>query len=448
MRWGARAIGWPNSICTFDELHRRLVRYLVYKQLIDWPGGSLPDRPEDSWAMHDNATPKPGQRPKCYLTLDEEGLIAVGKTSSTRLAPNPAFINEDHFLSALRSGHCTHNDVRNVLAAAIDGSRHPLYAAAISECLSGSMAHLIVDEAFDMNPLDIAVVRSAIHAGVPTTIVGDPWQSLYEFRGSSPKEVRTLLNAHDFERIDMPGTHRYTTAEMLTLSESLFHGSPFQVKAPIQGDQFDVVLAHDWGALWGERRIPVLPAGIPSRIDRGKMACCFRLLVNEIVRAQFGHDASGLAEAKRAIGVDEPSSLLTPAVRALRDTEVAEQDVWNCLREAFQPLEGKRWPEPGKKARDYLEQLTWVLRRDEAPALGLSVHQAKGLEWDRVLFLDGELTTAPDEANVLDVDEESHRSVYVGLTRARSRVRVLHVRTDPFGHERSPIPHVAISSGA
>ena len=178
------------------------------------------------------------------------------------------------------------------------------------------------------------------------------------------------------------------------------------------------------------------------------MACCFRLLVNEIVRAQFGHDASGLAEAKRAIGVDEPSSLLTPAVRALRDTEVAEQDVWNCLREAFQPLEGKRWPEPGKKARDYLEQLTWVLRRDEAPALGLSVHQAKGLEWDRVLFLDGELTTAPDEANVLDVDEESHRSVYVGLTRARSRVRVLHVRTDPFGHERSPIPHVAISSGA
>lgn len=447
VRWGARAIGWPNSICTFDELHRRLVRYLVYRQLIDWPGGSLPDRPEDSWAMHDNATSRPGQRPKCYLTLDEEGLIAVEKTSLRRLAPNPAFVSEDHFLSALRSGHCTHNDVRNVLAVAIDGSRHPLYAAAISECLSGSMAHLIVDEAFDMNPLDIAVVRSAIHAGVPTTIVGDQWQSLYEFRGSSPREVRTLLNAHDFEHIDMPGTHRYTTAEMLTLSESLFDGSPFQVKTPRQGDQFDVVLAHDWGTLWDERRIPVLPAGIPAKIDRGKMACCFRLLVNEIVRAQFGLDASGLAEATRAIGVDEPSSLLTPAVRALRDPEAAAQDVWNCLRGAFQPQEGRRWPEPGKNASDYLEQLVRVVRRDEPPVLGLSVHQAKGLEWDRVLFLDSELTTAPDKANVLDVDEESHRSVYVGLTRARSMVRVGPVRTDPYGPKRSPIPHVAISSG-
>ena len=299
-----------------------------------------------------------------------------------------------------------------------------------------------------MNPLDIAVVRSAIHAGVPITIVGDPWQSLYEFRGSSPKKVRALLNANDFERIDMPGTHRYTTPEMRTLSGNLFDGSPFQVKAFTEGDEFDVVLAHDWGALWGEQSIPVLPAGIPSKIDRGKMACCFILLVNKIVRAQFGHDASGLAEAKRAIGVDEPSSLLTPAVRALRDTEATEQDVWDCLREAFQPLEGKRWREPGKKARDYLKQLAWVLRRDEAPTLGLSVHQAKGLEWDRVLFLDGELTTAPDKANVLDVDEESHRSVYVGLTRARSKVRVLPARTDPYGHERSPIPHVAISSGS
>lgn len=447
VRWGARAIGWPNSIYTFDELHRRLVRYLVYQQLIDWPGGSLPDHPEDSWALHENATPSPGQKPKCYLTLDDEGLIAVRQTDSKRLAPNPAFINEGHFLSTLRSGRCTHNDVRNVLDAAIDGSCHPLYAAAISECLAGSMAHLIVDEAFDMNPLDIAVVHSAIRAGVPTTIVGDQWQSLYEFRGSSPKKVRTLLKAHDFERIDMPGTHRYTTAEMLTLSECLFEGSPFQVKAPTQGEEFDVVLAHDWGTLWAECHIPVLPAGIPAKMDRGKMACCFRLLVNELVRAQFGHDASGLAEAKRVIGIDEPSSLLTPAVRALRDTQATEQDVWNCLRKAFQPPEEKPWPEPKKIARDCLKQLVWVLRRDEAPALGLTVHQAKGLEWDRVLFLDNELTTAPHKANVLDIDKESHRSVYVGLTRARSKVRVLSVQTDPYGPKRSSIPHVAISSG-
>lgn len=442
LRWGARAISWPNAICTFDELHRRLVRYLVHRQLIDWPGDSLPDSPEDSWAMHQKATPKPGQKPKCYLTLDDEGVVAVRKTKSKRLAPNPAFTDEDHFLSALTTGQCTHNDVRNVLTAAIDGHRHPLYASAIKDCLAGSIAHLIVDEAFDINPLDIAVVRSAIQAGVPTTIVGDPWQSLYEFRGSSPKDVHTLLTEHDFERIDMPGTHRYTTDEMLQLSRNLFDGEPFQVARAVNGDEFDVVLAHDWSALWAERRVPVLPAGIPSKIDRGKMASCFILLVNEVVRAQFGHEASSLAEARRAVGAEDPSPLLAPAIQALRNPATTEQSIWDCLRAAFQPPKAKPWPEPGKNARDYLKQLMRVLRGPDPPTLGLSVHQAKGLEWDRVLFLDGDLTTAVDSANVLDVNEGSHRSVYVGLTRARSKVRVLQVQTDPFGPERSPIPHV------
>ena len=152
-----------------------------------------------------------------------------------------------------------------------------------------------------MNRLDISVVQRAIEAGVPVTIVGDPWQSLYEFRGSSPRDVRALLSDHGFPRIDMPGTHRYSTEEMLKLSGALFRGDPFQVLAPVIGEEFDVVLAHDWGALWAEERILVLPAGIPSKIDRGLMACTFVLLANEVVRAQFGIEASGIGQATNAL---------------------------------------------------------------------------------------------------------------------------------------------------
>ena len=94
-------------------------------------------------------------------------------------------------------------------------------------------------------------------------------------------------------------------------------------------------------------------------------------------------------------------------------------------------------------ARKCLCQLIRVIRQDAAPTLGLTVHQAKGQEWDRVLFLDSELATSPNVANVLNVDEESHRSVYVGLTRARAKVRVLHVTKDTYGARRSDIEHVA-----
>src|ERR1700728_4861294 len=47
-RWGSQIAGWPNAIITFDELHRRLLRYLIDRRHLEWPGGSLPEVPEDS----------------------------------------------------------------------------------------------------------------------------------------------------------------------------------------------------------------------------------------------------------------------------------------------------------------------------------------------------------------------------------------------------------------
>ena len=95
VRWGGRALGWPNSVCTFDQLHRQLVRYLVFHGLIAWPGGTLPDRPEDSWAKYPGATSKPGNRPRCVLTLDDEGLITASWSRSPVTAPTPAFVDRD-----------------------------------------------------------------------------------------------------------------------------------------------------------------------------------------------------------------------------------------------------------------------------------------------------------------------------------------------------------------
>lgn len=443
VRWGVRSVRWPNSICTFDELHRRLVRYLDSYGLISWPGGTVPDRPEDSWAKHPGATSKPGKAPRCILTLDDEGDITTSWSQQSARAPSPTFVDRGKFWATLAAGHCTHTDIRNVLAAAMDESRHPLLVDAIQDCLAGSICHLIVDEAFDMNGLDIAVVRRAIQAGVPVTIVGDPWQSLYEFRGSSPKDVRALLREYEFSRIDMPGTHRYKTDEMLHLAGALFHGVGFQVQTPEEGDEFDVVLGHDWGALWAEQRVSIVPAGIASRIDRGLMASTFVLLVNEVVQALFGIEVSGLAEATRALEPVDSTAQLAAPLRFLWDADATEDEIWRALRDSFQLPGDKKWAEPGLTAKSCLSQLIRVLRQSTPPILGLTVHQAKGLEWDRVLLLDGELTTSSELANVLDVDEASHRGVYVGLTRARASVRVLHVAQPQFGAKRSAIQHIA-----
>ena len=445
LRWGRRSVDWPNSICTFDELHRRLVRYLIHHGLLDWPGGEFPDRPEDSWAMHPDATSRPGSKWRYRLTLDDGGRIAFGRTKDKRVVPTPAFVDLDKFRKALQAGQCTHTEVRHVLSAALDERRHPRYNRAIRDCLHGSISHLIVDEAFDMNQLDCTVVERAIEAGVSITIVGDPWQSLYEFRGSSPQTVRSLIDGHRFERTDMPGSHRYDSEEMRDLAARLFEGSAFRIRSPVNGEAFDIVIAHDWSALWDATHISVLPAGKPSQIDRGLMASTFVVLLNSVVFEHFGIEVSGIGEARRALPITDEQAQLAPAVRLLRDSHTSVADVWSALRSGFQPADSRPWPDPKKRAMQYLERLASLVRASELPGMGLTVHQSKGMEWDRVLFLDSELTTDPTMANCLDIDEASHRNVYVGLTRAKKKVRVMEPATKPYGVKQSPIQHVAAS---
>ena len=431
VRWGNRSVAWPNAVCTFDELHRRLLRYLVHHGLLAWPSGVFPQKIDDTWHDHPGATGSPGKKTRYRIGLDPEGKVEVFATRSERRAPKPCFVDPAALRAAVRAGYSTHAEVRNVLLAALDGDTYPALDGAVSRCLAGSYCHLIVDESFDMDVLDALVVQRAIDAGVTVTLVGDPWQSLYEFRGASPQRVEDLLAQYKFTRIDMPGSHRYKSAEMQTLARALFDEKPFRVRAASTGDEFDVVLAHDWTTLWDEDRIDVLPVGRPSRLDGSHLANCFVVLLNEVVRENFDREASGVGEARRKLGVESSEGRLDDVLEALREPSVPISEVWAALQAEFS-RQGEIWKAQGALARKYMERLRYLACQPEAPGLGLTIHQAKGLEWDRVLLLNGELTTSPAYVNRLNRQHESHRSVYVGVTRARYAVRVLTVTANRY----------------
>lgn len=426
-RWGTRAVRIPNGVHTFDDIHRRLVRYLVTEGLIDWPGGQPPQRIDDSWAQHDDATNRLKDKDRCRLALDRNGRVTVATTRSNIMAPSPCFVDATKYLDALEKGACTHAEIRNVLAAALDDVRHPVLNKAIRECLAAGMCHVMVDEAFDMNSLDAQVIERAIEAGVNVTMVGDPWQTLYEFRGSTPRVISDLIQYHGFTTLPMKGSRRFDTIEMRSLADKLFERKWFAVSPAAPDDEFDVVIAQDWFDLWTYPNRSVLPAGRPSRMDGGWPASCFVLLLNEIVSETLGIEATGVGEARRRIGSADIRPQLYASVTVLRDPTTNPTDVWDTLRAEFEPVVQRRWKNPGGIANQCMARLNDLATSHDTPILGLSVHQAKGLEWPRVLFLTSELSTHLGTVNRLSLRHDNHRAIYVALTRAKQKVRVAHV---------------------
>jgi DNA helicase II / ATP-dependent DNA helicase PcrA len=73
---------------------------------------------------------------------------------------------------------------------AIHGSRS---AARTLPDLRATTGVLIVDEVFDANSLDVDLIVLAGQTDIHTTLIGDPWQALYEFRGAQPERVPQLI---------------------------------------------------------------------------------------------------------------------------------------------------------------------------------------------------------------------------------------------------------------
>lgn len=418
-RWGTSSAKWPNFVGTVDELNRRALRHLLETGRVLWPGGLTDVNVADSWRHSPGSRARMGKATEWLgIGLAESGEIEL--VVRTDKPSGSFFIDREAYVSALASGRCTHDEVRAVLATILLGDSHPGLRDAVSSYLGRSFVHIVVDEAFDMNELDIAVVRLMIEAGVGATIVGDPWQSLYEFRGSRPKLMKTLV-ADGFEKHTVLGSHRYRTSEMRELAGLLASGQPFQVQIAGASRRPDVVLAGRWSPLWEVLDLPVLPAGIGSRIDGGPFSAALLLLLNEVTTDRFGVAVTGFGEASALLNWDGDRTRLSEALRALADPSAPPEAIWTALATGLaQP--DSTWPGPGAMARRRLERLATLIRTGADVVLGLSVHQAKGLEWPAVDYLHS--TLAPNVAWRLDQDNQLHREIYVALTRAQDTVRI------------------------
>lgn len=421
-RWGRRAAEPPNLVTTFDDFHVRAIHHLIDLGLVTWPGGHVRLEVLDDYRGIDSAYRwlSAGSFRR-YAGCGADGLI----TSLSEQVDKPTFgfgQREPH-QKTLTAGISSHDDVRRALLTAlkdVPGARD-----AFVGWLAANYRHVVVDEIYDADKLDIFTCMCVADTGTASlTLVGDPWQALYGWRGATPELVGThLLDAYPFKPYEQLQSFRFSTSQTVELARALRAGENVTVPLVASG-AVDVALGRRWAALWsvGENVLPLAFRTVGNRID-----AALNLLLDEVTRTKLGRTSFGRQAALAHLGMTEEGieEILREHFRPVLAELVAGMpavDALECVRDAADTVSPRSRPArlQAKAEAQRVQEVELLrlrlARTDLIP--GLTVHQAKGCEWPRV----GVALAPFQEAALmsgLHEDEEEHCVVYVALTRAR-----------------------------
>jgi DNA helicase-2/ATP-dependent DNA helicase PcrA len=419
--WGPSALVHPHRIVTLDTVVCELLTRLLAAGLVHWPGGHRSLEVHDSWktlVRHVHT------RVVTYLNLVGTS-VQVAKRYGTGYAMRPEPIP---FAGSVNAGRCTHEDVRRVLEQAL---MQPDIAEALTRHLAATTRALIVDEVFDANELDIRVIELAARAGLDVTLIGDPWQALYGFRGARPDLVPALLTRTSMAELKLTRSFRWRSEEQQKLATDLRSGSGVRLPEIRVGGVFpsgaEVLLACLWADLW-ETSPLVLPLAWGSA--KGNVVeAATTLLLNQVCHTILGYTATYLGEALLTLNITDQAAVerLEPGLQRVLEL-VAKATTKPQLHAAYDALIAAVQQEslcefPTKAHPNYTKRLQRLQARltvGEQIIPGMTVHQAKGREWDIVTLKlsDADVTQLTDG---LIPTIEKHRQLYVACTRARSR---------------------------
>lgn len=418
-RWGGSCLGAAHRVITFDHLHVELLLRMLLEGKITWPNAvTLLDVRDDYRGVKGHRFLTVGNYVR-YASLDAKS----GVVSKSRLVSSPVSgigSVADH-RAVLAAGAVSHEDVRMILRAAMQNDDMKQFA---SDWLLANYRALIIDEVYDADDLDIHVAYLAAEAGLSVTLIGDPWQALYKWRGARPEVVEKLFEAtaEPFVAFEQPESFRFSGDQMPCLAAALRAGQGVTLP-DTSSVEIDVALARNWMQLWsvGDNILPLAFRTVNNATD-----ACLNLLLDVVTRARLGIQSFGREGAVVKLGLDrdhvqtQQDEVLGPLITSLRDGRSTAQ-VLEDLREAIKAL-GARKPNRLSEAKEaaaeaQLGQLAARLSQSTVVP-GLTVFQAKGREWGRVGVVLSQAQIVTLASGLQELDEE-HCIIYVALTRAR-----------------------------
>lgn len=419
-RWGEDCISAPHRVITLDQLHVELLQRMLGAELIHWPGGlKVLEVRDDYRGINGFRFLRPPNNFLRIAGLDtQRNVVSKGRRVEQ---PTTGIGNVAAHNAILAAGIVSHDDVRNVLVHAMQVDELREFAAS---WLASNYRSIIIDEVYDAAQLDLNVAYLAAETGLDVTLIGDPWQALYKWRGATPADVQKLLDAttDKFIEYQQPQSFRFSGDQMPGLASSLRAGDPVALPTGTS-DGVQVALARNWGPLWsaGDNILPLSFRTIENLTD-----AALNLLLDVVTRGRLGVASFGREVAIARLGLDRDRFLadqertLQPVVESLRGG-TAPADVLDELRTviaSFGVTRPRRLAAVAEAER--VAQMTRLAVRlgEETSIPGLTVFQAKGREWERV----GVVLTRTQRALLntgLHALDDENCVLYVALTRAK-----------------------------
>ncbi len=338
-------------------------------------------------------------------------------------------IVSDRLATALYT--CFHQDFAEARAGTFNFDDQ-IYYPLIADFNFPQYETIVVDEAQDLNPAQQEVLLRCRTIGTKIIFVGDPAQSIYGFRGAMPESMETLRRELDADTLYLSTSFR-CARDIITYAKQIvpdiepcagagqgkigyFKTIPLQLIA--QTANKASVLCRNNAPLYG-LALQLIRSGTQCYIKGKSLKPYLNGLLKQLSKGKaksYGWDRTEFNSALNTYFENEKAN--TPPSRAKRLASL--EDKIEVLRFIAEEVSYGNIPFTSKIILDKVDALTI-----QGNGIPLSTgHQAKGLEWDVVWFLNPELIPSQYATKDEDFVQEENLK-YVIITRARFELNLI-----------------------
>lgn len=276
---------------------------------------------------------------------------------------------------------------------------------------------IFVDEAQDTNAIQRALLRKIMKPGARMVAVGDPAQAIYGFRGADSNSLRLL--AEEFGAVTLPLTitYRCPTSVVSYAQQWVSHieAAPNAPEGTVE--ELDSAWAPDMlaaGDLVVCRKTAPLISAAFRFIRAGKPV--------QVMGREIGQGLKSLIKKMNAKGIDQLQAKLEAYLE--RETEKAKARKDDAKAEALSDKVGSLLflidglKETQRTIPDLERGIDYLFANKDAAVIFATIHKSKGLEADRVFWLNR--SECPARWARQPWQQEQERNLcYVAATRAK-----------------------------